>query len=409
MKRGFPTAGLLSVVLVLAFDRLALSPQGPWEWIGARLGGEPLETGVVADRLELRRAESFDGRPLVVIAGSSRVQAGVEPGLLAAGELPEANFLRLAHPGITPLILRTMTDTILAREPALVVLLVSEFDTHHPLLLVPKASFGGLGAVVDLVRATGPAFAFERRTDVLRFTLAGLLASYRYRSVLDAAFGERWTDFSAYDPRYVAAIQPTWFGGNPQFDREWQSALMRLAPAERDAFFEGLEAARVADEAFGSEAPGPYDRPDWSRAEAPFLIDEDFERAMVALDGELGSRMPYTIYAHLRDLALADYARVQKALVARTVETLVAGGTRVLLVDGPVHPGAAAFFDPAVRADFLAFARELARDAQVELLESEELETFAKWQFKDLSHLNRSGARQLTGAILGRVAELLER
>jgi len=380
-----PLGALLASGIVLAVDRVGLGDLGPWEALRAGLSGEPLETGIVEDRLEMRPA--------------------LLPPDELAGDLPGAGIVRLTHPGITPLVLRTSAEGLVASDPALVVLLVSEFDTHHPLILVPAASFGSFPAVLDLLAATGPAWGFAHRVEIERLALASLLRAYRWRTVLRAGGLDRCVGFPCLDPRYVRRIDLTWFGGRPQFRPEWQGVVMRLDPAERAALFEELE--RRGDP--GEEGGGAdrFGRPDWTREPDPWITDEAFEERISALDARFGRVLPYTVYAHLRDLALRDYAGVQKRLVERTVEVLRGAGIEVLLVDGPVHPEGEAFFDPAVRRDFLAFVERLRREHGVRFLSLADDAPFGAHEFRDLSHLNVTGARRLTRAVLEEVGRIL--
>ena len=95
-------------------------------------------------------------------------------------------------------------------------------------------------------------------------------------------------------------------------------------------------------------------------------------------------------------------------LVRRAVQRLRAAGAGVIIVEGPLSPMAAEYYDPTIRDDFVAFADGLAREPGVRFVPLKLSATYPEEDFRDFSHLNEAGARKLTKVILRAVREELE-
>ena len=110
----------------------------------------------------------------------------------------------------------------------------------------------------------------------------------------------------------------------------------------------------------------------------------------------------------VRGISRGDHAEVQMKLGRAAVARLRAAGAQVIIVEGPLSPMAAEYYDATIRVDFVAFARDLAREPGVRFVPLNVSATYPEEEFRDLSHLNETGARKLTGVILGAVREVLE-
>ena len=95
-------------------------------------------------------------------------------------------------------------------------------------------------------------------------------------------------------------------------------------------------------------------------------------------------------------------------LVRRAVERLRAAGADVILVEAPLSPMAAEYYDATIREEFVAFARDLARDPGVHFVPLERSPRYPEEELIDLVHLKPAGAQKLTAAILGALREILE-
>lgn len=366
-RGGFPWAGLLALFVVLLLDHFALGVHGPWAAVAARIpaGDHDIDGGVALDQLAWAALDDpSDGRPRAVIVGSSRAAAGLVPDLLDPAQRDALRWLRMAHPGIEPFQVRSLAGPLADAHPELVVLLLSEFDTHRPFRLVPRANGEDLSAVVELVRRLPASVDWSQRDSLLRFTLGALWRPYRLREVFGAAGLAEWRSF--------ARMPGTARGERP----EWPLALDGGAPrplAPRDA-------ARVLE-----------------------VIRED----MPTIDAQ-GEQVRNQLGSH-QAITRGPHADVQMAFVGSAVGILRGAGVRVLLVEGPLCPFPVPLYDLATRDEFRAFARDLARDDGTLFLSTDASGPFAPEDFRDPTHLGTSGATRLTRAMGDAALALLAR
>jgi hypothetical protein len=182
--------------LFLALDALVLGPAGPWESLLEPTRGRwrHLEVGTLRDQLALQKARRVPPeRARAVVVGSSRADEGFRP---SAVPIPApASFARLTHAFIDPFVMRSFVAELCACEFDVVVLVLSELDTHRPLALVPPAVGGDLSALRDLLALAGPDYAWENRHRLYRTTLASTVRSYRFRPALQYAGLDRLRRF----------------------------------------------------------------------------------------------------------------------------------------------------------------------------------------------------------------------
>jgi hypothetical protein len=352
-----PRASIIVLALVLAGDRLVFELDGVWDTLDAAAGPtNVLASDVATSQVRLRTvAEAPGGDLRVFVVGSSRAEAGFDP-VVARQAIPHATFATIAQGGLGPFELSAYVAEMIAARPHLVILLLSEFETHRPLRLepVPATGSASVGAVADLVAETGPAFAFRHRTTLARVLLASVLNTYRFKNVLNGAGAERARTFP----------------------------LDRRLPRKR---------------------PGSFGRPvalrDGTRTALPAPEREAIRRRL----GQ-GSRMRFIALGMLADVSTGHHARVQLGLVRRAIERFQRRGIEVAVVEPPLHPAAAPAVNPAACAEFEDFARALVRTHGITFVGLEEIEPFEDGDFSDLLHLTRAGARKLTAGVL-RVVE----
>lgn len=361
---GWLSPLLLTIGLLLAFELLVLGDGGPWERVLSRI--EPihhLEAGVVRARVELAAARTSP-KPRVFVIGSSQANAGFLIEALPATLREAASFHKIAYGGLKTLELRTLADELVPREPAVVVLFLSGLDTHSPLQIVPHGSFGSLPALVDGLRGLSIADVWRRRTIHLRRFAEGLSRSYRYRLALQRAGLARLVRFRS-DARFP---RPAPDPGR----RRWNLLEGHPEPVSLEAL-----AAR--------------------RGEARRTLPADLDPRQI--DVGIGQ-----VRAATRGPQVAHHRRLARRMVARWT----GAGSRVLLVEPPLHPVARELAVPEMRDDFLAFAETLSGDVLVSFLPTEESGPFAAAEFRDLTHLDRAGALRLTRAVASRLATLVD-
>jgi len=358
-----PWAALLAAVLVLAVDRSVLGNAGLWSAIARRLELAPkrlvrVESGIARDRLDLARLDrSEQGEKRVIVMGNSRARDGLQ-----FGAVPDSMLLaELLHAPISPLELRLFAREAVRHRADLLVMMLSEFDTHRPIRIVPRAGFADLRATgaIALAAATGrpgwsPAFLLEKRVGLERLALAAAFDAYRYRDVLDRA----WLDER--------------LGFRPDEDGRLPALVSHeLEEDEPAAAIPDLEAVR--------ERFGPQSR--------------SFPDSYVPL---------------LRGIRIGAYARANEDLVESAVAILRAAGCEVLLVEGPLHPVAYELYDHSgTRAEFLDFVHALAQRQGVHFLALEESGPFPASDFADPMHLARRRGQVLGALVLRRIEEIL--
>ncbi len=340
-------------------DAWALGLGGPWDFFSERMNNEhPMERGVVSDRVEFARlaAEASDN-PLVAVMGSSRAHASMHTHLLKKAA-PGIEVAALAHAGMHPFEIRGALDEVLALEPELVVILISEFDTHRPLRLMPQTSPGSFAALRELASQVGGDFVWEQRTTFLQVALASVVDLYRYREVFHVAGVEDYRMFShPAAPRGQGVLKiPYLLEGNAPLDMNMDEELQQL------------------------ELVYPH----------------------------LSLRARKAGMTQCQSITRGPHATVQMFLLRKAVVRARSKGVRVLLVEGPLAPATKGFYDNSIRTDFLELAQELSQEEGVLFLALEESGPFPQEIFADLTHLNREGAQQMSAAVGRRVANLLE-
>jgi hypothetical protein len=352
-----PWAGLLALALLLAIDRLAFDATGTWAALSAR---DPY--GLATPHLAMQeiRREPL-GKPRVLAVGPSRMFEGFSHQI-ASRRLPSVAFAKLTHPRFEAFVIRALASDLLAMRPHAVVFLWSELDTNRPLRLepVPGSSAANLAAIWDLLRWTDPRFAIANRTSFYRLVASSALDGYRYRTALGDA-GLRDTRSFTLDAR----LKP-------------QRAFPRIFG---EIVLQGAE-------------PSPVSHAERERIIESFGPEADRRFVDLSID-------------FVAEITPGQHAELKRAFITRTVELLRAAGVEVIVVEGPLHPGAAELYDVGLRKGFLAFMHRLTREHGVRFTPLEELPHFEAKDFKDLLHVGPSGTIKLTGAILRNLAPVL--
>lgn len=358
-----PWGGLLAAVLVFAADRTVLGHAGVWRALQERLELVPkrlvrVELGIASDRLGLARLDEAEPEvERVLVMGNSRAHDGFQ---FAA--VPERFALaKLTHAPISPLELRLFAREAVAHRADLLIVMLSEFDTHHPVRIVPRGGFADLRATAGIALAAlagrapwSPRFLLDRRVGLERLALAAAFDAYRYRDVLDRAWLDQTLGFAA-DP-------------------------------------EGRLPLLVSRELEQTDEPA---------GEIP-----DLEAAR-ALFGP-GLRFPDSYVSVLRGIRSGSYVAASQALVEDAVAILRAADCEVLIVEGPLHPASYRLYDRATtRAEFLAFARRLERERDVHFLPLEDSGPYTEGDFADPLHLSKRRGEQLGALTLERAARIL--
>jgi hypothetical protein len=97
----------------------------------------------------------------------------------------------------------------------------------------------------------------------------------------------------------------------------------------------------------------------------------------------------------VQGITVGPHVPIQRALLRRTCEVLVASGCELVVVEGPLHPQAARYHDASVRRHFLIFADELADSLGARVLTVADTGPFRHEDFADLTHLNERGSKKL--------------
>ena len=348
-SRRWPWAALLAAALLLAADAAVLGPWGAWEWLAAR---DPEQRALA--RLELERVrEAPRGEPRAFVVGTSRVQVGFDVER-ARRELPGVAIGKLGQPRFEPFVIRQLADDLLAARADAVVILLSEFDTHRPLRLepVPDPGTASLRALVDLLRVTGLRFAVAQHTALYRLVACSALDAYRYRPILRTAGLGRLREF--------------------QFD-----------------------------ERFGLGKRGDPFRPIALWGGTRRVVPEAAKRSTFDLfPPSIGSFMGRMQAGTIGETTRGPHVAVQEALIRRAIEVLRAGGVRVAIVEGPLHPAAVDLYESDLRGEFLAFVHSLQVEFGVGFVPLEAFEPFAESDFADLVHVGPEGIRKLTRRLI---------
>jgi hypothetical protein len=360
-RGGLPWAALLALAVVLLLDRSVFQSQAVWTWLDSRLlSSHLLEQGLTQDRIALLDVQDGNDAPRIVLVGSSRMNRGFRPDEMPSDSIPRAHFIKLAHPQFFPFEMRSATDDILAASPRVVVLALSELETHTRLKLVPGSSFGSGDAVLDLIREAGPGFAFENRVMLRRIALEGAFETYHDRGVLDAAIFAPLHRFERN-----ARLKPS---------RHPDRSLTFLGGERKEIDFGELNEI-VAD--FDARFPGR------------------------------GSIIKRAQFGLVRSISAGAHADINLALLRRSVETLRDNGAQVILVEPPIYPGAQVLYDGSTRDEFLRFSESLVREHGIVFVPLEAQPVYLNEDFGDLTHLDQTGALKFTRVVLDAIRAAL--
>lgn len=370
---ALPWGAVLALIVVLLLDRTVFLRASTWERFDIPESVYTLfQLGLVRDRLELLALENEsleergDGKHRsttpVFLLGSSRLEHGFLVESLPKYDISRARLVKLAHPQFYPFEMRAAADVVATHLPGIVVLALSELETHARIELLPGSSFGNASAVADLARAAGPAFAFEHRALLARIAVMGFFNTYHYRDVLDTAgfgVGRKFPHGAHLGMDGEPAATPPTMAGQPS----------KIPEAELVAIVSKLD-ARFA---------GP---------------------------GSVSDRPQFEL---VRSVSRGRHAEINLKLVRRTIEVLIQAGGRIILVEPPIYPEARALYDPIARQEFQWFARDMARDERVSYVGLEQGPVFEDEDFSDLTHLERAGAFKFTRVIIDAIGRELER
>ncbi|GJM23206.1 MAG: hypothetical protein DHS20C15_31210 [Planctomycetota bacterium] len=392
MKR-FPWAGLLAVVLILVIDALAFGEFAPWQWLADGTGpGQHMERGLAHDRLAMRAlSEAPDDSVRIVVLGSSRAERGFNPSFLERGLPEHVRFLRFSHAGMTPFEMRAVSNELTREPPEVFMVLLSEFDTHHPLELRTILGAGNFTATTELIRLVSWEFLFQERDTFFGLTLASALNAYRYRALWDAAELSAWRHVGPANNDVGAMILN-------EVER-----MRTEGPGRRQK-----TDASTSDERAPKSEPRASNLPEWTPL--PPIPGESFTETL--LRNRIARRAQLRDFnqrEQVRAATLGPHAEIQMQLVESMVREQLAVGAQVLLVEGPLNPLADELRDSATIEEFRAFARELEALPGVELLWLHESGPFPAEFFGDITHLNPAGAQQLCEHVRARLARMLSR
>jgi hypothetical protein len=348
---------------VLALDLAVFGRAWPWIALQERLGTKHLlASGIASDyRMLAALAQAPVGARRVAVLGSSRTQAALlgPPISLPPGADGPLSMAVLAHAGIDPYAIRSLAERLAELKIEVAVLDLSEFDTHRPPEPRAATSFGSAAATCEFAAALGPVRAWQARGLLLRLALAGSFSAYANREVLEGFGTSRFRVFGGYGRLVLAAKL-----------REDPSPL-GLVVEPRHA----LDPRRLQQ------------------------IEAEFEAR--------GYRNREVEMERLRAIRRGEHVEVQMRLLTSAVRALRRAGLRVVIVEAPLPPVAAEFYDLDTRDEFEAFARNLARQDGVSFVPL--AERYFEEDFLDYAHMGPSGrvkaARAFEAAIGAALAE----
>ncbi len=350
-----PVAALLVVLLIFVADRSVYRSDSMWRNFDAWLPPSSLlEQGLVQDRLALHGLAGSGDLPRAFLVGSSRLHRGFHPEYLPEQSETNLHLALLAHPQFFPFEIRAAVEEIRKLDPRIVLLALSELETHSRIKLVPGSSFGTWTAIMDLVREAGFGFAFEERTMLYRIALGGWFNTYHYRGVINRAGADRPRHF-ARDARFTV----------PFFAEE------SVTFVDDDRLPHTMEDLTRIGKEFDSRFPGR------------------------------GSFVRKAQFGIVRSISRGRHAEINMGLVRRSVSVLREAGVEVILIEPPIYPGTALLYDSTIRNDYVAFARQLVRDYGVHFFSLDEGPAFLEADFGDLTHLDRPGAIKFTEWVQG--------
>lgn len=372
---GVPWAGLAAVVLVLLLDTFAMTRPEPWRRLEADLPDPDItpEGGVVRDRIQIAElALADDGRDRVFLLGTSRARRGLMNWVLEKELGEDVAVVKLAHAGLQPFELRTLAEDCLAADPDVVVLALSEYDTHRPLRLMDSTAGGSWAALTGLAARVDPSLFWEERELALRLATQALLDSYRHRPVVHGGDTFERLHFRRPDAR------PRWGANEIHYH---VGADGRPGDAQDD------EARTLWGRPLGQLRL--LDR----RADTTFPdVSQPTRRVQVR---------------QVLSIAAGDHASVQAGLIEDTVARLRGAGVEVLIVEMPLHPLGMHMYDTALRDEFLELCTRLASEHGAHVLTLEQSGPFTGEAFHDLTHLGGQGAVDMSAVVARAVRPLL--
>ncbi|MEM9555602.1 MAG: hypothetical protein AAGC60_15195 [Acidobacteriota bacterium] len=373
-RRG-PWAGLATLLLVLALDRVALAPDGPlWQrWERPARDWSPATRGIVADRKTLRELREIGpAAETAVVLGNSRAAASLRSRLAEQAE-PTRTYRMIAHARIGLFEMLSAAERIEPLDIDLGILALSEFDLFRAERPRPESGHCRWGAMGASARWLGPRVVFRHRRHFLQLAAACSLESYSTRLALHRAGLDAWREF---DGSLVARTT---------------EASVETPPPPTSFFPRAARSTEQKQE---------------QRQEALQARRRLFAEASAAFPELPADGIRFQVRHALR-LYRGAHVAYNRRLIERTIDTFLEGGNRVLLVEPPLHSTVRRALDPALRQEFLRYAESLAEQDGVDLLRLEESGPFDDSSFADLTHLhNQRGAIQMTEAIVERIRRM---
>jgi hypothetical protein len=351
---------LAGLVVLIATDRLVMRSSEPWSWAHQRLSHDrTMDYWIsLAQMRRWRFARERDDRTRVVALGSSRAAAAFVPDKVSISETEWVHATTLGRPGIDPFVLRSMVDGVVALDPDVVVLYISEFDTHRAMFLIPRSTDPDLPSLVELLRYTSPDYCWDERHKLLQILAGGILETYHHRDVLLAAGLGSFSEFEMGARGLDGPAPP--------------------APARR----------------FGSHRFA-----DWHST--------SFAERVAEIEASHGREIPLAEFGQLYEMLRGEQVRAQESMIESAIERFGGAGVQVLIFETPLNPLGAALSQAGLRDDFLAFARRMERTHDSWFIPLERSGPFGPEQFADLTHLNFEAAVRTTRLVLERIHQEL--
>lgn len=378
-----PWAALIAAVLVIWVDSKLFADRELWLKLRARLEALPepivrLELGMTKDILQLKnmRDAAPEMRRLIIL-GNSRARVGLNLRNLRDDDILQA---KIAHAGVSPYVMRTFAKEGAALSPDLVVLMLSELDTHRPVELVPGACFRSAPALGQLLTSE-PSLSWEQRHEVEQVAVGTFLNSYRYGDILDRAYLNDFLDIRIQEEEPASKRQDQRRG--------------RVIPRKRLVVEAENARFRIRRISEPDVPPPPIENIEEIRAE----FAKSFKRKKIQ---NSTLNIGYAI-------AFGPHVETQRGLIEKTIEILTDAGSKVLIVEGPLNPLTYMLYDEeATRSDFLAFVEEMKVEYGVHFQSIDETGPYVPKDFSDLLHLKGTSARKLSAEVRKRVVQLLD-
>ncbi len=355
--RPAATLALVVVVLFFALDRVVFGVFMPWDWLSTRIPARDLvPAGVISDEKVMRDTRPGD----VVLIGASRIDRGFHPERMPDTETAGLRFSIFAHPGMGAVEIRSLVSRIADRDPRLVVLGLSELDSHSYLRFEPCQAGSPTPAVLDVLASASRRFVIDQRQLLLRLAVSGVVNVYRLRRVIRSAGVDRLIRF------------------------DLDKRLRRTTLSGKIAAF---RRATIRGEAFSVDQ---------------ILYDDLLARlqAQFPTPGPVRAR-PY--FDLVRSVTRGEHAVILQRLLSGSIAYLAARGIPMVVVELPVHPLSVRLYDPETRAEFRAWAESMRELYSVRFVPLNRQSHYSDGDFFDMTHLNRSGATKLTRVIVDAV------